>query len=574
MAERDYKNIGYAKIVLNDYWGAVGFTENTIEQFDIDRAKSEISKRIRDKTIFFLFLNLIFAALIPILFERNHNWLIAISILAGIFWIIFFIVSVFFVPRYNKSNEITDDELISFTQSLNGLKSFFFYLRPFRFQYVWFWILIIGVVSAVADYIPKASQDGKFTEMLISIGKSLLIMILAYIASNIIRELLSLRDDYSKSAKDFTNIKSELTKASSQVEELRRTLDLKEIDDEYKKFIGHLNEEVDSYNVLEKTKNEFKQSLKSLFESFDNKITKNSLSDFWLVSGLANYIKINSELFKNENLIVTKFEIFAELLKNCLQSLIQAKQKNSNLKFEIYSTIVLPPDRFFNYSPNKIEQERWQEYLTINKTATLNGINQHRHFVSFADSINTLSYGNTNFVRDSNDADVKPLISDKFKKKLNEYLENTSDGSLKTNDDLQYIVCETNTGQCQKISSAIQAYHCPECAKVIEINLTAENIDSFFQVLIDKKTLKPIDYYGIKQDNEWIFCFKAVYDNSYNTAALWLLNSKNERWKEITNELSTIFSKENIDAMKATPEQKIKYKAVREGITITTIDKY
>jgi hypothetical protein len=574
MTERDSKNIAYSKIVLNDYWGATGFAENTIDQIDINRAKSEISKRIRDNTIFFLFLNLIFAALTPILFERNHSSLIAISILAGIFWIIFFIVSIIFVPRYNPSCEITDEKLISFTQSLKGLKSFFFYLRPFRFQYVWFWILIIGVVSAVADYIPKASQDGKFTEMLISIGKSLLIMILAYIASNIIRELLSLRDDYSKSAKDFTNIKSELTKASSQVQELRRTLDLKEIDDKYKEFIDHLNDEDDPYEILEQTKNEFKSSLKSLFDSFDNKITKNSLSDFWLLSGLANDIKISSELFKSENLIVTKFEIFAELLKNSLQALIAAKQINSRLDFEIFTTIVLPPDRFFNYSLKKEEQKKWQDYLNINRIATQNGINQHRHFISFTDAITTLEYNSKKFVRDSNDEDIKPLIKQSFREKLNKYLEFGNDGLLKIEEDYSYKLCDENFGQCKKLSEAIKQYHCPDCAKVMEINLNDNNVKSFFNILIDEKTLKPVDYYAIRQGNDWVFCFKAIYDNSYNTAALFLYNSKNAQWNTITNELNTLFTSMAVSDMTADTEQKNKLTAVRSGITVSQVDNY
>lgn len=599
-----------SKLLANDILGYEFYSfddeQNNSDLRESIKERAWLSKRIFKSTNAFLSFVLVCSFLASSLFAAPNNWisylLIGILSIFLCYVLLIIIFRLFVVPdiptmlRGKSAFESALQKRLENLEKRRVLYSFTkisIYVKPFRFQYVWWWILIVGVVSANADYINKGHEysfnpsdfnSKVFLDFAAAISKSLIISILAYIASNIIRELLTLRDKYDDTNKQVDKLSKTIVgnedKIKGHYDQINEIFKNQELGRE----LGKLSEKIIDSNLdhsLQKSVSDFQNALVTQVESINKKLSsKNDLINFWIVSALGSYTSIETDKFNHKAKLVTNYKIFAKLLKTTLRRLLDSDTlKQSKFEFEIYSICILSPERYLNYkevreSSDKCERytdNDWDEYLQINREAAFASspsIKQNRHFISIdaTDEILTELSGefDINELRNLKSSTVKAELNYKF-------LMSSQNGVYKTSLRKQYrYQCskyltdaewETEKKELTSFSETRlgdllnNVYHKRGLCQIIEVKIESKNTEILDGLILDKETKKPIDYYAIRDtkanggSGEWLVSFKGPYDESFDVIELQILSkddtNHSDAWKEEVKRLDSIFIKQS-----------------------------
>jgi hypothetical protein len=109
-------------------------------------------------------------------------------------------------------------------------------------------------------------------------------------------------------------------------------------------------------------------------------------------------------------------------------------------------------------------------------------------------------------------------------------------------------------------------FHCKKCCNVLEVDIN--RVDG---LLMNVSKKKPIDYFALRdKSGNWIFCFRTIYDNSFDAAIFEIFHaqiaeSRKPEWEDVKQKLNALF------LINETPNAE----GIREanGIKIYSVDK-
>jgi len=135
----------------------------------------------------------------------------------------------------NKKKEIRKDTdglkkeyatiLIEKTYCCSRFTKYLYKVIPFTFRTIWIWTLIFGIATVfTAENIKIHFHSGfdlkLFSDFAGGLLKALIITIIAYIATNIIHELLQLREQYVEGKDEMKSLKDTIESSSIEMHEL------------------------------------------------------------------------------------------------------------------------------------------------------------------------------------------------------------------------------------------------------------------------------------------------------------------------------------------------------------------
>lgn len=431
-------------------------------------------------------------------------------------------------------------------------------ISPFSIKTLWMWVIIFGIFSGYFEE-PINPSNGKLvrlvdnivlTKFAVGFLRTIILSIVSYIATNIIADLIDLKDEYIKGKNKIQEKTEAISYIAGQLQE--KISSSKEQMDEIigeiktKRFfeplqVGYedfLKENFKRYNsqdnVIVKSFEQYSVLLSSQIRLLATNLTGDPVIDLWTLTGLKSAEKLRIKQIKDTNSITTLFEVFGNIIADCLSNI-------DNDKMEIYTVFALSPDRFLNYNGNDQLSDYWEEYLKKNIEAVNNRLQIHRHFLSFNNSLEE--------IKEIDGEEGMDLRFDTVNRRLQEpYLVNnageTSLQKYRKWDGLSII----DKGMELKTLENILAskYHCEQCCKLIKVDLSKGLTKN---IIYSEKYKKPIDYFALKSkhNNQWVFCFKAYYDNGLKVAIVefWHDNVKNKtEWEEIKMHLNALFLSE------------------------------
>jgi hypothetical protein len=497
------------------------------------------------------------------------------------FFVTFALITILFVSipqiirRYIKNNHKNDETLIEYF--VNGIQhkvcekkfsKYWVYLsiRFFSSKTLWLWILIVGLFRAlieinfsIIDREPNKIDTDKAIIFGISFIQSLIFVILTYIASNILSEILSVRADYGKH-------KDALEKLDKNMPIIEKSMDvIREAESTVVTLHGQLKhisnterleEKIESCDAYKTKKNKFKElllgkygvTIGNYYSLIYDKLTEHQYIDSWLVSSFMTISDKKIENILSTDTIATDFSIFA--------SMIHAGLKNSedfiaHSNIEIYTTFVLSPFDFIDYSRTldanlttdfkKQKMSEWKDYLEANKNyGNRSNIKIKRCF----------------FIHELSDYDTSPEM--KKIKKDSSYFNNIDNIKYKTYDstlefNAEHEPLRDDTGGTS-VKDLVSIY-CNNNAHTMILKDAINNdseLKKFILYLSDNTSnekVKPADLYciGIRKYNqlEWKLCLRTVYDSDMNMAKITILHEKSNNnewtWGNVKEQLTKIF---------------------------------
>ncbi len=505
--------------------------------------------------------------LITLFFSNSTGLYIAICFFLIVIW--------GFAPRWLRNKKNSDEALLKEWIETNlrekkGGKArfkiwrFFVCISPFSLRTIWIWSLIFGLYISL-----KSAQIGlcfgcgfnfeKFNEFSIDFLKTLIVVILSYIATNIISELLNLREEYVKSSDSVKQVTLDISDATKELREDLTNSDalIKDVIANIKnqKFFAPLQAEYDAFQQLKAQKyNSPSDRLNKSFEKYSEllskqigilstRLTGNSIIDLWILTGLKSAAELRVTQIEEQNSITTLFEVFGGIIAACLENFEESEDKNQT---EIYTVFALPPNRYLNYNGNEPLSKYWKQYLEKNVEAAKEGVQIHRHFLSFTNAADDIKALAGEEGADLGDLEVRKKWKEKYWTK--------ADGNPYFNESLQRFqredeIVEDKTLIAKPLNEILAStYHCPNCCKLIKVDLTKTWKDTLYS----EKYKKPVDYFALKSKNEWIFCFKTYYDKGFNAAIVefWHdLHPLHDEWLNIKANLNRLFTNDKANGI-------------------------
>lgn len=431
-------------------------------------------------------------------------------------------------------------------------------ISPFSIKTIWMWVIIFGLFAAYAEVdFNQAITYAVLNKFEISFLRTMIVAVVSFIATNIITDLIALKDEYIKGKEKVSQLTKDISVSADNLKNdinASNTL-IKDITSQIKnqKFFAPLQKEYDSFQRVKSEKyNPSSERLNKSFEQYSellskqigilgSRLTGNPVIDLWILTGLKSAAELRVTQLQNENSMTTLFEVFGNIIADCLENFDASDDKNQT---EVYTVFALPPDRYLNYNGNDPLSKNWKEYLDKNIEAAKQGVAIHRHFLSFKNS--------SQQIEALAGEEGKELGHEEVRQKWNEKYWVNNDGTPFYNETIsRYQKSNETTGRTDLISKPLfeilsSTYHCPNCCKLIEVDLTKNWKD----ILYSEKYKKPVDYFALKtkdkgdKKGEWIFCFKTYYDKGFNAAIVefWHdFHAEDEKWQGIKNELDRLF---------------------------------
>jgi hypothetical protein len=377
--------------------------------------------------------------------------------------------------------------------------------------------------------------------------------------------MASLNASIEKSTKDFEQIKTGFDQITDDAKKITDTLFLMSETAEVQNALIKLwrNFSVgQNPQPLEKIFKDFLDTIKRQFEIFNSKVTQNDVVNMWMLSSLNQYFKIASKEFEERCWVTTRFQFFGKIIDATISPILNSKPFLNDFKekYEIFTVLVLPPKRFFNYNAGELSDPDWDEYIDINVEAKTKGLTINRHFLS-------LDFGENadELVKEEFGDESIELKKKEFKDQLNvEYWFSKSQsgkgselikrGKDKDNKDT-YLKAEGASleGYTKTpLWRILEEIHCDKACKVIELKIPSfdkNNSDpllKFNDILWDSTTEKTIDYFAIREreTGSWVLCYRTVYDKTFDFAEIEILYEQScahDRWNMVCNNLNRVF---------------------------------
>lgn len=564
------KDLDHRSKILSDLY----FFRGSLATVENDHGKNGryASRYVAYQTTLAIVPTFCIGGLITLFFSNSTGLYIGLCFLLLLIW--------WLLPNWLIAKENNDEDSLPvwISQMLTGVDigikdkfrfiiwRFFICISPFSLRTVWIWSLIFGLYISLKNiHLTLCFGCGfsfaEFDQFSIDFLKTLIIVILSYIATNIISELLNLREEYVKSSdsvkqvtidisQSIKNLKDDLIISNDLVNEV--SVNIKN-----QKFFEPLQKEYEKFQQtkafkyiipndnLNKSFEKYSELLSDQIGILSERLTGDSVIDLWLLTGLKSAAELRVSQIEEKNSITTLFEIFGNLIADCLDNFDVTSSENNT---EIYTVFALPPDRFLNYNESDSLSNYWINYLNTNIKTVNRCIKVHRHFLSFINKRATIE-------KFAGIEGVDLMHQEVIEKWNENYLIN-SDGTPYFNTNLKRFqkAVESNGDQSLKSKSLIEIiasiYHCQNCCKLLRVDLKKNWED----VLYSKKYKKPIDYFALKSitNNKWIFCFKTYYDKTFNAAIveLWHENKTNhDDWENIKKELDRLFTHNPINGI-------------------------
>ena len=437
----------------------------------------------------------------------------------------------------------------------------FLYVRLISFKTLWLWVLMIGFWRSLykADF--KIFDADHLSTFAISFSESLILVILSYIASNILSEILSVREDYTKHQKFFDSITQQLPSLTDTVNAINdaRTPIVNAINyTVWNNDIESLKTHIDTNDVY-RNKTPFKESLNSYistiqryYKVLEEKFTTHEYIDSWLVYALKAISENEINSFKKTDTTITDFSIFGKLISDCLKETKKFAEPN---KIEIYTTIVLTPLEFVDYSKTfdnsdisdnekKQKMGEWKQFLETNrKYVSDDTVTIKRHFIIIPDDGKV-----------QNSPELAKLNKDNIVQGLNKTYQIDGNKELIFDENNNPIENESGMSVKDLVSSV---YHKDKNVFMMTIdqNLFLQE-EELKKMLFHKSNngLKPADLFciAIKNSNgsiDWKLCLNAICERDFNMARITILHesTSSTEWEKYKANLSKIFINDNRD---------------------------
>jgi hypothetical protein len=359
-----------------------------------------VERKISIRTAFF-FLAIILLFLISIYCYPYEKLVIPIAF--GLYTLIIIVPKVYYHAIWK--NKSTPEELSRYfhcevkkprKEQDIAFKRWLFYrqISPFSIRQIWWWTLIIGIYKALTSQVNPLylATDFKyidvnginsFVEQLLT---SLIIAIVAYIATNVIKELLDLREAYVKgidSIKDKTNKLA--TTISSSINVMKGGSSLITFHENILKLVKTID------STLVKLIIDLSNSLRAKIDEYVSiiqiKITHDSdnidgRSGVALISTFEQFIQKKNTEIRDHNSIITSWTNLGEITGKLFERLLN----NGGDQLEFYALQLKSPLQYISYIFGKDDDQtpeylEWQKYLLSNiKHADTGSI--YRYFAS------------------------------------------------------------------------------------------------------------------------------------------------------------------------------------------------
>lgn len=502
--------------------------------------------------------------------------------------------------RYSNRKSDKEESIRYFAIYLSSQEKRFFVIDkvittvPFSLRNIWLWSLIIGVCTL---YVKKEYQmllggsiDNKlFQDFTSDFFRVLLIAVVSYIATNVISELLQLREQYVQGRDEMKslneiikNSKRDFSQVATNAEYLVGTSSIRSA---LKKLRDKVSENINEKHPLDSVFKSFTETISEQFLVITNQVKENDLINLWIISSLNQYFKVSSEELNQNSSIITKFQFFGKILKETFQPILQNESFLKKFKedYEVYTVIVLPPKRFLNYDENGTKRnEDWNQFIVSCILSKNKELKINRHFLAIDPNVS-----DDDFLKKELGEECIDLKKEFFQEQLkDEYYYSTN---ASHNDDEiifgtkesfpKFNSTDAKLGYTNKaLSDVLDNLHFNNSCKVIELKIpTGASSDTtklniFADILWDSKTDKTLDYFAIREtkSKEWLFCFKTVMDKSFDFAHIEIHHKKEDidKWSNICKNLDKVF------LTAKTPNEDGILKDENLGISIYPINNY
>ncbi|MFZ1220096.1 MAG: hypothetical protein WAO00_12445 [Chthoniobacterales bacterium] len=463
------------------------------------------------------------------------------------------------------------------------------YINLFSLRHIWLWTLFAGCAGASLTFLTTGSNNATvFTQDLL---RALIIALVAYIATNVVREMLDMRVRYLRSVQRLEDIdqlldtrqksiteqvqsfNSTADHFSSQADIIIATTSIFGVEALLNKMLRTTNA-IDSDLIRKAFENIGKEArfisdrltaidgphaeqIRRLYLNVLNPYVEAELREFAMLGGG----KLRA--LSREQGIVTRFSVAGKMVEGLLTA------KDLNVTF--HALLVIPPARFLNYrAPEGFADEwksltggdrNWESYLAANMAVAQTGLVE-RQFLSIG--------GDTDMLKDSPEAKMlrstyvkkqlelwvlcknrSPLrVKCKDKKPIKDGEDYIEAGSDSNGDEWKYVLQEKpeGNGPWIRLDEVIGTmYHGPKKCYVREID--AEHFvrpgGEIGKLLKDPETKKPLDYFAARDiSGKWVFCLRMRYDRDFDVAILDFLypgDISRVAWEETERHLKMLF---------------------------------
>lgn len=465
------------------------------------------------------------------------------------------------------------------------------FITPFTLRHVWWFVLVCGLVNVQYETVEFVKKENLNVSVLIASGpalgyflqnfmKLLIISTIAYIATNIIAELMALRERYrigSEEVKDMNNLLKEY--APRQKEEAERAISTLKASSYGSKILEFL-EKLSTHN--EKAVDFLDVSAK-FTEKMRDEITAISDSSVRL-----SLLSARTSLFHNQlrtdqnnntvlnNIILTPWTNLGRISRFLMKDIIKA-YKEPCQQFEIYALQLKTPLLFLQkYAPDNPDNigdvnKDWVEFINEN-ILDKDKITLKRYFAAIntssgnddsSDSVTKKAYPQEYFhlmwnKKKNKSKTVAEGLSEKYYVPNEETIKNDLKNNKKTT-----VILKANGGKADLNSKTVseilgtiihQKHHC-----FVRIFKDIGDVqDEYHSLLLDRSN-KLIDYLAIREKNndnngKWIFCVRSLYDEDFDTAKIEFLYSGVDGWDDEMKKLESIFINVQSDQLISLPQ--------------------
>lgn len=461
------------------------------------------------------------------------------------------------------------------------------YVNLFSLRHIWLWTLIVASTATTIDYLAKGETGAMaFTQEL---ARALLISLVAYIATNVVKEMLDMRARYQQSLQTMEQITATLNSQYEAIDGQTRKVNEATVQlgdqvnsvDKMTKALSAQAESIVANTQLEKgiksllreaashqgTDQQSKLSA-AVFKAFEN-FGKEANAIAERISGIKNdtirqmylnalnpYLQTELDAFDSHNEspknrgIVTRFSAVGQMVRSLLVNC-------NELNVTFHALLVIPPARFLNYSHPPGFTDRWadlwlgdkdwNDYLCENFGVAQKGLVQ-RQFLVVTDG---------NGKNGNLSSEMMALSKKNITTQLGLWVE-CKDGSPVTNaksgtDGKKWYRMEKDkpeSGSWERLADILgKVFHKESNCFIREIAaelLTAEPLSGIGKLLKDADTQKPYDYFAArcKQTKEWLFCLRMRYDKDFDVAILEILYASEQNqseWGKTKDDLNALF---------------------------------